>query len=182
MPPRIPPTPTEATLHEAALTHLARFSATEAGLRRVLERRIMRWARATGAEADAVAPLRRAAAAIAARLVQAGAVDDAAFAAARARRLGRAGRSRRAIAAHLAAKGVDAETAGAALPDDPATELAAAAAFARRRRLGPFAAADADRQKALAAFARAGFGAATAHRALALDREEAEDLIRATSR
>ena len=41
----------------------------------------------------------------------------AAFAAARARRLSRAGRSRRAVAAHLAGKGVAAETAGAALED-----------------------------------------------------------------
>ena len=39
------PAPTRAKLHEAALAHLAKFSATEAGLIRVLDRRIARWAR-----------------------------------------------------------------------------------------------------------------------------------------
>src|SRR5215218_4105656 len=39
------PPPTEAALHQAALAHLARFAASEAGLRRVLERRVDRWAR-----------------------------------------------------------------------------------------------------------------------------------------
>ncbi|MCA3425779.1 MAG: recombinase RecA, partial [Roseomonas sp.] len=44
------PPPNAARLREAALAHLARFAATEAGLRRVLERRVARWARAAEAE------------------------------------------------------------------------------------------------------------------------------------
>jgi len=47
------PPPNAARLREAALAHLARFAATEAGLRRVLERRIARWARAAEAEGQA---------------------------------------------------------------------------------------------------------------------------------
>ena len=39
------PAPGPAQLHEAALRHLARFAATEAGLIRVLDRRVQRWAR-----------------------------------------------------------------------------------------------------------------------------------------
>src|SRR5690348_16319039 len=100
-------------LREAAVAHLARFAATEAGLLRVLRRRIDRWARAAlqaGGEAEAVRrqveQARAAAAEAVRRLAAAGAVDDATFAAGRARRLLRSGRSRRAIAAHLAAKGV----------------------------------------------------------------------------
>ena len=41
----IPP-PDDAALHDAALAHLARYATTEANLRRVLGRRIDRWARA----------------------------------------------------------------------------------------------------------------------------------------
>jgi regulatory protein len=186
------PAPTAARLREAALLHLARFAATEVALKRVLERRVDRWARAAEAEgqpreaiAPAAAAARAAAAEVAATMVRAGAVDDAAFAASRARRLARAGRSQRAIAAHLAAKGVDAATAAAALPEGEEAELDAALAFCRRRRIGPFARApeDADRQrKALAALARGGFAHAIARRALAMDPGQAEERLLAARR
>ncbi len=184
--------PDAARLREAALAHLARFAATEVALRRVLERRVDRWARAAEAEgqdreaiAAAAAAARAAAAEVARAMVAAGAVDDAAFAESRARRLARAGRSRRAIAAHLAAKGVAAETAGAALPDDPEAELAAALAFCRRRRIGPFARTVEDaeaRRKALAAMARGGFAQGLARQALAMEPGEAEERLLAARR
>jgi regulatory protein len=178
------PPPTVPRLREVAIAHLARFAATEAGLRRVLVRRVERWARAAEAEgqpdiAAGVAAGRAAAAEVARALAAARAVDDAAFAASRARRLLRGGRSPRATLAHLREKGVDAETAAAAIPEDDRTELAAALAFCRRRRIGPFAAArdaEADR-RALAALARAGFAHAAAVAALGLAPEEAEDLL-----
>ena len=195
-PPRAPRpaghAPSAARLREAALAHLARFAATEAALRRVLERRVDRWARAAEAEgqpreatAAAAARARAAAAEVAAAMVQAGAVDDAAFAESRARRLARAGRSRRAIGAHLAAKGVDAEVAAAAIPQGEEAELDAAIAFCRRRRIGPFARAAEDaeaRRKALAALARGGFAHGIARRALAMDPAEAEDRLLAARR
>lgn len=184
--------PTPARLREAALLHLARFAATEAGLRRVLERRVDRWARAAEAEgqprehtAAAAAAARAAAAEVAAAMVQAGAVDDAAFAESRARRLARTGRSRRAIAAHLATKGVDAGTAAAALPEGEEAELDAALAFCRRRRVGPFARAAEDaeaRRRAMAALARGGFAHGIARRALSMDPAEAEDRLLAARR
>lgn len=186
-PPAAGPSPDEASLHEAALNHLARFATTEAGLRRVLMRRVDRWARRAKAEvgeaalperiAERVRAGRAAAAAVAKRMVAAGAVDDAAYAAARAKRLNRAGRSRRAIAAHLSGKGVDAETARAALPEAEADEIAAALALCRRRRIGPFARTpeDADaRRRSLGALARAGFTRDVAEAALAMDPETAE--------
>ncbi len=184
--------PTAARLREAALAHLGRFAATEVALRRVLERRVDRWARAAEAEgqpreatAAAAAAARAAAAEVAAAMVAAGAVDDAAFAESRARRLARAGRSRRAIAAHLAAKGIAADTAAAAIPDGEESELEAALAYCRRRRIGPFAreAVDAEaRRKALAALARGGFAQPVARRALAMDPGEAEDRLLAARR
>jgi regulatory protein len=169
--------PDRDALHEAALRHLARYAATAAGLTRVLDRRIARWS-ATGGEPEAAAEARREARGVVARLVEAGAVDDAGFAAARAQRLARTGRSRRAVAAHLAARGVDGETAAAALIGD---ELASALVHARRRRIGPFrtgAPPDADaRRRELAVLARAGFPRDVAERALAMTVEEAEAMV-----
>lgn len=186
------PAPDAGRLREAALLHLARFAATEAGLVRVLQRRLARWAQRAEAEgqdgatiARVVAEGRAAAQEVARRLVQAGAVDDAAFAASRARRLQQGGRSRRAIAAHLAAKGVAAPTAEAALEEGAADELIAALGHLRRRRAGPFAAAPPDaaaRLKTLAALARAGFPREVAQRALDLPPEAAEERLLASRR
>ncbi len=177
-----PPAPSEAALHEAALAHLARYATTEAGLLRVLERRIARWRRSASGDAEALAAEEAAARVavrrIVARLAAAGGVDDAAFARARAERLHRSGRSRRAIAAHLAARGVAAETARAALPEAPESELAAALTLARRRRLGPFRIAPPPAPgRELAMLARAGFSQAIAEQALAMSPEAALALV-----
>jgi regulatory protein len=170
-------------LREAALAHLARFGTTEAGLRRVLERRVDRWAQRAaveGQDPEAIAAARvtgrGAAASVARAMVAAGSVDDAAFAGSRARRLAKSGQSRRAIAAHLGAKGVAREAADQVLPEAE-TELAAALAQCRRRRIGPFAREAADaaaRLKALGALARAGFAREVAEAALDMPAEEAE--------
>jgi regulatory protein len=173
--------PDAARLYEAALNHMARYAATEVSLARVLARRIDRWGKLQGEEAVAeeiALAMRRAKAEIPgvlSRLRELGVVNDEAFAASRAKRLTREGKSRRATMAHLAAKGIRAPT----LPDDPERELAAACAYLRRRRAGPFGPAPTD--KMLAAMARGGFSQATARRALALDQDEAETLIRSLS-
>ena len=188
------PAPTRDVLHEAALAYLARGSATAATLTRTLERKVSTWSRKAaraardpeGIEADAAAS-REYIPAIIARFREVGLINDAAYAKSRARSLSRAGRSRRAISAHLAAKGVASETAREALPDDPNVELAAAIAFARKRRLGPYARegevedSRAAKQKQVAAMARAGFGWSTCERVLRMDREEADERI-ATAR
>ncbi len=191
------PAPTAARLRDAAIAHLARFSATEAGLVRVLDRRVLRWSRRavdSGQAPEEVAALaaagRQAARSVAAALVGAGAVDDAAYAGSRARSLGRGGRSRRAIEAHLLQHGVAPELVRAALPEGDEAELGAALMQARRRRIGPFALPVGDgepddpasRNKALATLARAGFSREVAERALDLDREEAEQRVTALRR
>ncbi len=176
--------PDRASLHEAALRHLARFAATEAGLLRVLDRRILRWQHATEAAAEVIAPARVAAREVVRALTESGLLNDAGFAAARSRRLVRAGRSRVAVSAHLAAKGVDAQTAGTVLPD-PEAEFLAAIAFARRRRIGPFRSpdiADSDPNRELAALARAGFPRDVAERALRLEPDDAAGLLAALKR
>jgi len=198
------PPPTAETLREAALRHLARFAATEQGLAQVLDRAVMRWARkfaSQGGETDQIDSEREKSRAVIAAIVsdmrRIGALDDAAFARSRSLSLTRSGRSRRAVAASLTQKGIGAETLGEAMEealghrhDDEAKEreLAAALVLARKRRLGPFsrdegemARSDAGEahQRALAIFARAGFGRDVAEQALALDLTEAEDRVMA---
>jgi len=174
--------PDAASLHAAAVAYLATYSATRATLARALNRIVDRWLRAaSGADAPGLAAAaKRAVPEVVAKLAAAGAVDDAAFAASRARKLSRTGHSTRAAAAHLAARGVPAELVREAVPEDEARELAAAVIYLRRRRLGPFrsaAASDEARLKDLGTLARAGFTSATARRALALTPDEAEDLV-----
>jgi len=180
------PTPTEASLHDAALRYLARFAATEAGLARVLHARIARWAAEQDADPDATAAqvrsARDAVATLVARLAAAGAVSDAAFAQARSRSLARAGRSRRAIAAHLAQRGVPQAVADDAMPSAAEAELAAALIHARKRRAGPFGTAQSTpeaQRRVLASFARAGFSQDVTRRALRMTREEADAVIAA---
>jgi regulatory protein len=180
-----PSAPGRAALHDAALAYLSRYAATEAGLRRVLDRRVDRWARAADGGDDAIAEAKRTASDVVARLAAAGAVSDSAFAENRARSLTRAGRSRRAIAAALAAKGVARETARCVLPSDEA-ELVSALVLARRRRIGPFRAGglpdEAGRRRELGVLARAGFPQSVALRALAMPTEEAAALVDALRR
>jgi regulatory protein len=175
--------PDTAALHEAAVGYLARYAATEAGLRRVLERRVARWARRADATMDveaiaaATARAKAGIAEVVRALVAAGAVSDAAFSVTRARVLLRGGRSRRAVAAELAARGVGADTARAALAAEETDELSAALVLARRRRIGPFRDGDENRRRELAMLSRAGFSREVANQALRTPRAEAEEMV-----
>jgi regulatory protein len=151
-------TPIEpAVLEKWALGYLERFASSAENLRRVLRRRVRRRA----CDDEAVRAANGLIDALVIRYRDTGLIDDAAYAAGRARaRLAR-GQSLHRIAAGLIAKGVGAEDRATALQALRETEadpdLAAACAFARRRRLGPYRRAPADRGRELAAFARAGF-------------------------
>ncbi|MFT8346407.1 regulatory protein RecX [Gluconobacter oxydans] len=194
--PAPPPVPDAASLREAALAHLARFATTEQGLRQVLDRRLRRWGvRASRAGLpnedieSAIAALRPAIDGIVASMTDLGAVDDAGYARNRALSLTRTGRSRRAVEAHLANKGVDQDTTREALNDSlgersdssaQEAELAAALVLARKRRLGPFQRPDREEEdplKALGVFARNGFSRDVAQSVLDMDSDEAEDRI-----
>ena len=187
--------PTGASLHEAALSYLARGAASTDSVVRTLRRRIGNWARRAlraGRDAEQVASEAAAARALVdelvSRLGEVGLVNDPVFAQTRAKRMSSAGRSRRAIAAHLTTKGIDAATVREAVAHDASAELAAAIALARKRRLGPFAreevavesrdAARAAERKALGTLARAGFDFSVCERALRMNREDAEAILR----
>lgn len=165
------------SLHEAALAYLSRRPATAAMMVRVLERRAIKKGVALEEVADTIRD-------VVARLVEVGLVDDAGFAATRVKRLERAGRSSRAIAAHLAQKGVRSEVARTALSSesrDGDADFDAALVLTRKRRIGPFAREPAEgrdaHNKELGILARAGFDRSTAERALRIDREEAEERL-----
>lgn len=182
-PSAIPP-PDAGSLYQAALSYLARYAATEAGLRRVLTRQVDRWGRAQAdqdAAAGIVAAAQEAIDGIVGRLVQAGAVSDAAFAENRAKSLVRGGQSQRAVQAKLIAKGVAPDLARSATVSDGETQLAAALVLVRKRRIGAYRLAEAAdaavRMKELGLLARAGFSRDVAERALRMPREEAEQRI-----
>jgi regulatory protein len=171
-------------LQAAALRYLARYAATEAGLAQVLQRKVDRWARQAEADQDAIEHVTRQAraeiAALVGRLAASGAISDADFARSRARSLARAGRSRRAIGAHLSSRGVPGALAASASPPDPSQELAAALIHARKRRMGPWRRKDATPEllrRELASLARGGFQHGVAARALKFDIDEAEQVI-----
>jgi regulatory protein len=163
-----------AVLEKWALGYLERFASSAENLRRVLRRRVRRRA---GGDDEVVRAADGLIDALVVRYRDVGLIDDAAYAAGRARaRLAR-GQSLRRIAAGLIAKGVGAEDRAAALHALRETEadpdLAAACAFARRRRLGPYRREPADRARELAAFARAGFARREAEAVLACADPEA---------
>lgn len=172
--PRRAKPPTADRLRRRAFFYLQRFAATRARLRLVLRRRALRDARELDQPLE---PVVEAIETLLDDLERLGLLDDRAFADARARSLAAKGRPPRRIAQELGAKGVDRELALAAVErlavEQDATpaeqELEAAIAFARRRRLGPFAPEDGTAKppdKALAAFARAGFTREVARRVL----------------
>ncbi|SMF06861.1 regulatory protein [Tistlia consotensis] len=152
---------TPERLEKAALAYLERYAASSGSLRRVLARRVRRSAELHGTDpAEGAAAIE----AIVGKLTRAGFLDDDAFARGLAESLQRRGLSQRAIARRLAAKGLAGSLREAALGRlaetraDP--ELEAALAYARRRRLGPFAAPGRRaerRERDLAALARQGF-------------------------
>ena len=169
-----------ALIERWALHYLGRYASSAENLRRVLSRRARR---RLDDDRETLAEARTLIDALVGRYRESGLVDDAAYAGAQVRARLRRGQSLRTIRAGLAAKGVGAEAATAALQalrdegGDP--DLAAACAFARRRRLGPFRRGAGDRAKELAAFARAGFARAAAEAVLACaDPAEAEALVR----
>jgi len=155
-----PPNVTRAGLEASALRYLERFDCSTARLRKVLTERVAKAARA-GVESAAAAP------AIIDELLEryqsSGLLNDARFAQNYAQSLRGRGGSKRVIEMKLRARGISGELAKQALQGDESSatsELEAAQAFVRRRRIGPHRNAETRaeyRQKDLMAVARAGF-------------------------
>ncbi|SBW02703.1 Regulatory protein RecX [uncultured Alphaproteobacteria bacterium] len=181
-PARKPPRRISATsLENAALHYLERFDSTALNLRRVLERKVRRAATHPDAAVDAEQAAQWIAAVVA-KMVRLGYVDDRRTARIKAESLFRRGVAPTMIRRRLAllgAPGDAADEALAALADtaDGDLGLAAAVTLARRKRLGPFGKAELRaerRDRDLAALGRAGFDWETARRVV--DAARPEDL------
>lgn len=153
---------TARSLENAAARYVERYGGTTSRLRAVLRRRL-------DADPEADPALVETIEAIVTRYVQTGQIDDAAFAASRARRLVQRGVSPGLIRGRLAGEGLDAGRALDEVAGD--THLRACANHVRRRRLGPFR-AERDDAADLARLARAGFAYALARRVLAMSVDE----------
>jgi regulatory protein len=141
-----------AKLRDLALHYVGRYATSTAKLSEYLRRKIRErgW---DGPSADIEAMI--------VNFIELGYVDDAGFAAARARSLTQRGYGLRRVNEDLRAKGID-EADSADARDQAATDSwQAAERFAKRKRIGPYAAgptAPELRQKQLQAFLRAGHG------------------------
>lgn len=108
------------------------------------------------------------------------ALDDKAYAEIRTRSSARSGKSKRAIGRKLIEKGVDREIVQQALEETD--DFLSALVFARKRAFGPYRRPDVElddkrQAKEFSAFARNGFGFEIGRRVMAMDREEAEEML-----
>lgn len=151
----------EQSLGNAALHYLRRYSASRKGLRQVLERKVKRHVREKGGDAAGAAPMIDA---VVARMVNAGYVDDARLAEAKAGSLHRQGKSARVVRLKLRQKGIEADVIAKVTGSTPEKELEAALTLVKKKKLGR----DPERrQKDLAVLLRGGFNYDVAKRALA---------------
>ena len=168
----------EAYLERAALHYLGRFNSTEANLRAVLARKVRR---RNEENAPPTSEQNGWIEAVAAKCVRLGYIDDQQYAAQRLASLRRKGKPVRVIVQDLRHKGAAPEiiaTLVSELEDEAEgnPDKAAAAAYARRRRFGPFRRADKDtdekREKEKAAMLRAGFSYSIVSEVLASSENE----------
>ena len=139
-----------ASLDRLALRYVERFATTRSRLAQYLVRKIRErgW---DGAPADPDA--------LAEKLAELGYIDDRAFGEARAAAMGRRGLGKRRVTGALHQAGIVEADRDAIVPAVEDRALETALAFARRRRIGPFAAVRAERperEKQIAAMIRGG--------------------------
>lgn len=184
------PTPTDrikrpldaAKLDELALAYVARFATSKGKLARYLSRKVResKWIDAQDSNealADAVA-----------RMERLGYLDDRHYAQMKSGAMMRRGLGPQRVRAQLRFDGVDEADSDAAITISGEDRLMAAVRFARRKRLGPFAAEAmgeaiddrSRREKQIAAFLRAGHDMALARRILAMapmDMPQLDDVV-----
>lgn len=164
-----PPRPVDAArLEELALAYLARFAVSAAKLESYLKRKL----RERGWEGEGEPPVAR----IVARCVDAGYIDDAAYARTKAGSLRRRGYGERRVGEALGAAGIAPDLVEEVRAGE-GEQRRAALVFATKRRLGPFGPPcdRPQREKQLAAMLRAGHRLDLARAIVnAADREAAE--------
>lgn len=150
--PRRPPTPLNAAdLERLALRYVERYATTRGRLADYLRRKIRERGWGDEAAADPIG--------LAQRMADLGYVNDRLFAESKANAMGRRGLGARRVTQALRHAGIESEDTEAVAPALAADAPSSAIAFARRKRIGPFAQEAADRplqEKHLAAMLRAG--------------------------
>lgn len=150
-PPRPKKPLTSETLRELALHYVSRFATSRGKLHEYLGRKLRErgWGEEDGPELDALIE----------RLAELGYVDDAGFATMKSAAMARRGLGARRIGEALRGAGIAEDDRTVADEQMTAGRWAAAERFAKRKRIGPYAAACPDqqlRQKWVSAFLRAG--------------------------
>ena len=138
-------------LERLALFYAGRYATTRAKLGSYLKRKVQE----RGWDGERQPDIER----IVQRFAELGYVDDRAFALAKAGSLGRRGYGERRLSQALHAAGIEEEDASEAREQAQSGALDAALRFAQRRKIGPYADREGDRearQKAFAAMIRAG--------------------------
>lgn len=146
----------EEYLRRAALFHLQKFDATEAGLRKVLERRVMSGCYQTDRNpedySDAINTVVQ-------HCIDLSYVNDQRYAERLVEVSSERGMSKRQIQAKLLQKGVSSDLIEQTIDESDTDDLDAAIAYARKKRIGKFRAVHQIdyREKDLAKLARRGF-------------------------
>ncbi|HAF41013.1 MAG TPA: RecX family transcriptional regulator [Sphingobium sp.] len=156
---RLPPPLDESALRDMALRHVARFATSRGKLLAYLNRKLRErgWDGERPADPDALAD----------RFVELGYIDDAGYALMKSAALARRGYGARRVDEALRAAGIAEDDRQRADTQMASDAWSAADHFARRKRLGPYAPQPLDprqREKAIAAFLRAGHAYALARR------------------
>lgn len=153
---RRPSTPLDAAaLERLALRYVERFATSRGRLRTYLDRKVREHGGSGEISTQAIAD----------RMADLGYVDDHIYAEARASAMTRSGYGAHRVTMALRQAAIEEEEIAVATGNLPAVE--AAIAFARRRRIGPFAAVAAEpaqRERQIAAMVRAGHNYALARR------------------
>jgi regulatory protein len=189
--PKRPRKVTRDYLMNYATWYLERFAASRARLEKLMRGKIRLSVAEYGTDPDEAIGWMNS---VLSACEKAGFINDDAYARGRARSLLRKGKAMRVIAADLSERGIASDQIDDAIRDlraeadqaayeevrgtDP--NIAAAAAYARRRRLGPWRRPDIrdeKREKDMAALARQGFGYDTATRIINSDLDELNDLL-----
>lgn len=172
---------TETYLHNSGLYYMQRYAASVAQFRRVMQRKIDKSCRHhTDQDPAACAVILDA---LVEKFIRAGLLNDEGFARGSVISLRRRGLSQRMILMKLQNKGLSEDQIKAALAefnDENETsaqtlEMGGALKLAKKKKVGPYAVGEYDRQKALGAFARAGFSMDVIRKVLDMDLDEVED-------
>lgn len=162
-----------AALERLALRYVERFATTRGRLAAYLSRKIRERGWEEDGDGDGADP-----AALAGKLADLGYIDDRAFGEARAAAMGRRGLGKRRVTGALRQAGIDEADSAGIVPAVEDRALETALAFARRRRIGPFALVQAERperEKQIAAMIRGGHDFGLARRIAAMAPGEAVD-------